>query len=87
MFLFIPLFLTNTIFIVFSLSNFEPATFPRLVGVGVVCRKKRTCRVRKTQKAHGRWKWRQLLLLVRRMAKANIRQKDDLLCLRNEVQR
>lgn len=36
MFLFIPLFLTNTKFIVFSLSNFEPATFPRLVGVGVV---------------------------------------------------
>lgn len=53
----------------------------------MVCSKKRTCRVRKTQKAHGRWKWRQLLLLVRRMVKANIRQKDDLLCLRNEVQR
>lgn len=84
--LLIPPFLSNTIFIVFSLSNFEPATFPRLEGVGVVCRKKRTCRVRETQKAHGRRKWTQLLLLVRRMAKANIRQKDDLLCLRNEVQ-
>lgn len=86
MFLFIPSFLTNTIFIVFSLSNFEPATFPRLVGVGVDGVQKEKDMQGKGD-TEGPWEVEvETAAPVRRMAKANIRQKDDLLCLRNEVQ-